>query len=740
MRTELRAAALVFAGLATAAMATEAAATTWLVPGDMSNTCTVATPSCDTIQGAVTAAASGDDIQVAAGTYPTGTILVDKSLTIVGAGAASTFVEPTGVGFSIAADDVVLQDLTVRNGTQGVLFGTSGVSNVELNGVHLTNNSSRGIEIQATVSDIRVVDGELTGNNVGIRMASTSNVDGLDVIGTTFTNHTLAIYQANDGNTSQLNDLNVSESSFVNNTSTAAIYAEEIRNSVIEDSTFTTNQRGILVFKFFTGSGVPVENVTIRNNQFSGSTVATIQVQEQAQGLAGPIDVVGNTITQDVGLLTANVGAIDVRLGSALTHTASVNVTDNTVTLSGSFAAATAAHGIAIRGNGPVVVTGNDLDGGSVGGTATNPPSSGIYVRSTDSANPAFGAIPSGATIGVGCNRITGFTNGVSIYDTVAAAFGGLQAGVALTINDNVIAGNTAGLVNGPNPPTIDAEENWWGCAAGPGNPGCESVTGDVDFTPVASAPPACVACTADADCDDGLACNGAETCNLGTEMCESGTPVVCDDGNDCTADACAEPAGSCVAPPEPDGTSCDDGITCSIPDSCQSGVCDGGGTDANANDVCDEDEVGPLAVQQVVIKAQRAGAGNGKVIAKASFVTAPPGDTLDASGPITLRAEDLMTVDVQYTWPVGECTLRGPAGRQKVVCKSADRKSKATFKPDRQVTNGFKLKAKLGNLAIDPPFAGPAVLTLTYGPGTVRSGSIAACVAKPTSLKCKAP
>src|SRR4029453_466816 len=145
MRSELRAASLALAGLATVAMTGQAAATIWLVPGDMSNTCTIATPSCDTIQGAVSASTDGDEIQVAAGTYPTGTILVDKSLTIVGAGAASTFVEPSGVGFSIAADDVLLQDLTVRNGTQAVLFGTSGVSNVELNGVHLTSNSSRGI-------------------------------------------------------------------------------------------------------------------------------------------------------------------------------------------------------------------------------------------------------------------------------------------------------------------------------------------------------------------------------------------------------------------------------------------------------------------------------------------------------------------------------------------------------------------------------------------------------------------
>jgi hypothetical protein len=36
------------------------------------------------------------------------------------------------------------------------------------------------------------------------------------------------------------------------------------------------------------------------------------------------------------------------------------------------------------------------------------------------------------------------------------------------------------------------------------------------------------VACTTDPECDDGLVCNGSETCNLGTMGCEGGTPVSC--------------------------------------------------------------------------------------------------------------------------------------------------------------------------------------------------------------------
>jgi hypothetical protein len=54
----------------------------------------------------------------------------------------------------------------------------------------------------------------------------------------------------------------------------------------------------------------------------------------------------------------------------------------------------------------------------------------------------------------------------------------------------------------------------------------------------------ACVGCVTNPECDDGLYCNGIETCVTGT--CQSGAPVDCDDGNTCTDDSCNEGADSC--------------------------------------------------------------------------------------------------------------------------------------------------------------------------------------------------
>ncbi|MEM7352559.1 MAG: S8 family serine peptidase, partial [Acidobacteriota bacterium] len=64
--------------------------------------------------------------------------------------------------------------------------------------------------------------------------------------------------------------------------------------------------------------------------------------------------------------------------------------------------------------------------------------------------------------------------------------------------------------------------------------------------------------CTVDADCDDGAFCNGAETCNTGTGVCEAGTPVTCDDGVSCTVDSCNEGTDSCDA--TPDDSACSNG------------------------------------------------------------------------------------------------------------------------------------------------------------------------------------
>ncbi|HVW27339.1 MAG TPA: MYXO-CTERM sorting domain-containing protein [Polyangiaceae bacterium] len=83
--------------------------------------------------------------------------------------------------------------------------------------------------------------------------------------------------------------------------------------------------------------------------------------------------------------------------------------------------------------------------------------------------------------------------------------------------------------------------------------------------------------CTTNAQCDDGNACNGVETCNLGTLTCQSGTPVDCSPlTNACNTGTCNPSKGTCSAVPKANGTACNDGNACTQTDSCQSGTCTG--------------------------------------------------------------------------------------------------------------------------------------------------------------------
>ncbi len=122
-----------------------------------------------------------------------------------------------------------------------------------------------------------------------------------------------------------------------------------------------------------------------------------------------------------------------------------------------------------------------------------------------------------------------------------------------------------------------------------PDNTGAISVPGKDGSSP---------GCSGDPECDDGLPCNGAETCVAGS--CQAGTPIDCDDANACTTDSCDPGTGQCnnVA------ISCDDADACTI-DTCDAGTgcintpidCDDGDpctTDSCTGGVCSNDPATP--------------------------------------------------------------------------------------------------------------------------------------------------
>ncbi|MDX1764770.1 MAG: hypothetical protein R3231_10650, partial [bacterium] len=99
---------------------------------------------------------------------------------------------------------------------------------------------------------------------------------------------------------------------------------------------------------------------------------------------------------------------------------------------------------------------------------------------------------------------------------------------------------------------------------------------------------PIITGCASDAECDNGNACDGAETCNTLTGDCTAGIPLACNDGDPCNGiESCDPMTGFCVA-----GTAvvCDDGNPCNGMESCNpaDGNCLAGQDLCAADQQCD--------------------------------------------------------------------------------------------------------------------------------------------------------
>ncbi|HUU00415.1 MAG TPA: MopE-related protein [Myxococcota bacterium] len=83
--------------------------------------------------------------------------------------------------------------------------------------------------------------------------------------------------------------------------------------------------------------------------------------------------------------------------------------------------------------------------------------------------------------------------------------------------------------------------------------------------------------------CDDGLYCSVTDTCQAGECLGEARDCGSLDD--QCNVGVCYETSDACLPQTLDDGTPCDDGLYCGIDDGCLAGVCTGDARDCSAED-----------------------------------------------------------------------------------------------------------------------------------------------------------
>lgn len=285
-RSHVRAALLAAAALSLSAASAASAATVHVeTAGADGPACgPVATP-CASLATAVANAASGDEIAIGAGTFPTGGVVVGaKSLAINGAGEGQTFLDG--------------EDATNLTSDGMLRFNGNGTSSSvrDLSFVRV----ARRPPMSARRFSIAALPG--TGNSVDVTVERVTIVGSADI--------ETGIYSANNGGTLVVRDSTVSN--FAGNT---ILLERHTGPATIDGNTLTTAiaNSGIFVFTYsaavvtgaqtFTGNTItsPGSGLAVQSG-FTGTTDAAF---------TGGMTIAGNRIdSQGTGVGVANVSAV----------------------------------------------------------------------------------------------------------------------------------------------------------------------------------------------------------------------------------------------------------------------------------------------------------------------------------------------------------------------------------------------------------------------------------------------
>ncbi len=405
---------------------------------------------------AISASAAGDVVVITDGHYAEN-VVIDKPLTLTGTGGGA----------------VLMPAVSNPNPCPGEGSLCAGASNIIL--------------VQA--SNVVIRNLTLDGDNPALTSGVVRDGADLDARNGIITNHHAGVY----------NDLTVTNVT-VQNIYLRGIYASSGGTFTFDRNTVRNVQGEYASIAMFNvgGSGRMTRNTVSKANDAISSNWS-----------AG-VEFVGNTITESAsGVHTDNSSGGDL-------------IADNRVSRGNALTSGSATYGIwTFVAYAPVTVRGNRIDDVDVGlavfgqapGLAS--PAGTTFTDNVVRGRNTAGSVGAWVTtdqFGFGSNTVaasfsnnvvSGFSDGllmqsdpgntISVRATcndvrgnvrAAASMGAYQPDAAghqdISLALNNLAGTGTGFANLA-AGTIDAQRNWWGCAAGPGGRGCSSVSGDID-------------------------------------------------------------------------------------------------------------------------------------------------------------------------------------------------------------------------------------------------------------------
>jgi nitrous oxidase accessory protein NosD len=377
-----------------------------------------------TISAAVKAASPGDTIQVQPGIYNE-SVSITQSLALVGTSRDSTIINAFGLPNGIFIDGTAKAP-------------ASGISNVIVSGFTVENANFEGILV-ANATAVTILGNQISGNNRSLNTTS-------------LTCPNLPAFETNEAEDCG-----------------EGLHLMAVDHSIVANNIVKNNSGGILISD---ETGPTHDNLitgnTVTNNPYDCGITLASHAPSPTTNLKLPAGIYHNTISGNTstnnGLQTPGAGAGVGIFAPGPGNQNWGNVVINN-TLTGNGMPGVAMHNHASFPNAPAanlndnMIVGNVISGNAADvEDAATPGPTGINIYSV---GPVTGTV-------IALNVVRNETVGVAVNTPAADVRVQLNNLQAPTGVDNIGAGS------------INAVQNYWGCASGPGQNGCGGVIGMV--------------------------------------------------------------------------------------------------------------------------------------------------------------------------------------------------------------------------------------------------------------------